>query len=125
MKECLVDVLNDRNTVLHVVPVHLEGRKNSVDEGECIDEALKTAAHLQLVPDDEMGRLHARVHVSRGGQLTPVGDVLKLRKDARQRAEERVRLRAYFLWEKAGCSAERADEYWHQACEIEDQSLAS
>lgn len=124
MKECLVDVLNGRDTVLHVVPVSVEGREGAVDEGKCVQEALTTATHLHLVPDEEVDGLHARVHVGRGGPLTPVGDVLKLRQDAQQRAEERVRLRAYFLWQTDGCSGGRADEHWHQACEIEGQSLA-
>lgn len=32
MKECLVDVLNGRDTVLHVVPVSVEDREGDVEE---------------------------------------------------------------------------------------------
>ncbi len=122
MKERLVDVLNERNTVLHVLPVPAEGRQGELDEGACVQQALHTAAQLRLVPEAETQRLHARIHVERGGQLAPVGDVLRVRMEAQRRAEEHIRARAYFLWERDGRPATDGEEYWFQACAIEGWS---
>ncbi len=113
MNERLIDVLNAHDRVLHVFPIAVEDQANAEQEAKCKQEALKAATHLQLVPEAEMGSLHARMHVSRGGQLTPFSDVLQIR------AEQRLRTRAYFLWQLEGFPENRADENWHQACEIE------
>ena len=117
MQERLVDVLNERNTVLHVVPVTVAD--DSATETECVQEALKAASHLQLVPKSEADRLHARIHVSRGGPLAPVGDVLRIREEERERAEQRIRVRAYFLWQQSGCPDNRDAELWSKACAAE------
>ena len=119
MKECLVDVLNARDTVLHVFPVVVE------DETVAPQEALKVATDLHLVPETEEGALHARVHVSRGGQLAPFGDALVTRQQAEERAEQHVRTQAYFLWQEAGCPDNQAEEYWHKACVIEHHGPAA
>ncbi len=124
MQECLVDVLNARDTVLHVFPIAMKDKDGAANEAECVQEALKVAADQQLVPETEMDGLHARVHVSRGGQLTPYGDVLEVRRQSRERAEQQIRTRAYFLWQQEGCPEDRADEHWRQACEIEAYSGA-
>ena len=119
MKECLIDVLNAHDTVLHVFPIAMEDQDRALSEAECVQEAIKAATHLRLVPEAEAEGLHARVHVGRGGQLTPYGDVLEIRRQSQERAEEHVRTRAYFLWQQEGCPKNRAEEHWHQACEIE------
>ncbi len=118
MKECLVDVLNARDTVLHVFPIPVEDAAGT-PEDMAIHEALKAAADLQLVPEAEKEGLHARMHVSRGGQLTPFGDALVLKHQADERDEQHVRTHAYFLWQEAGCPDNQAEEYWHRACEVQ------
>jgi hypothetical protein len=37
-------------------------------------KALEAAGNAKLVPNEELERLNAKMHVSRGGQLTPYGD---------------------------------------------------
>ncbi len=118
MKECLVDVLNARDTVLHVLPIAVE------DEAAAPQEALKVAVDLRLVPETEEGSLHARVHVSRGGQLAPFGDALATKHQSEERAEQHVRTHAYFLWQEAGCPDNQAEEYWHKACEVQSYGAA-
>ena len=119
MKEHLIDVLNARDTVLHVFPIAAEDQDHVLTETECVQEAVKTATLLHLVPEAETEGLHGRVHVGRGGQLTPYGDVLEIRRQSQERAEEHVRTRAYFLWRQEGCPENRAEEHWRRACGIE------
>ncbi|MCJ1413669.1 hypothetical protein MMC19_007791 [Ptychographa xylographoides] len=119
MNECLVDVLNANDTVLHVIPVVVESPEGAARDAECVREALKMAGHLHLVPRDELESLQARVHVTRGGPLTPFGDVLQVRQQAQERAEQRIRTRAYFLWQQEGFPEHKAGEHWYQACDIE------
>ena len=118
-------MLNARDTVLHVFPIAVEDQDSASKDTECVQEALKVAADLHLVPEAEMDGLHARIHVSRGGQLTPFGDVLEVRRQSQERAEQRIRTRAYFLWQQEGCPENRAEEHWYQACEIEGHSSSS
>ena len=118
MKECLVDVLNARDTVLHVLPVAVE------DEAVAPQVALKVASELRLVAEEEEGGLHARVHVSRGGQLTPFGDALLTRQQSEERTEHHVRTHAYFLWQEAGCPDNQAEMYWHKACAVQNHGTA-
>ncbi len=125
MKECLVDVLNARDTVLHVFPIAVEDQEGVPKDAGCVQEALKTATDLHLVPEAEMEGLHARMHVSRGGQLTPFGDVLEVRRQSQERTEQRIRERAYFLWQQEGCPKNRAEEHWHRACEVEGHDSAT
>ena len=114
MKECLVDVLNVRDTVLHVFPVPVKDAPGA-PQAEAIHEALKAATDLQLVPETGREGLHARMHVSRGRQLTPFGDAVTTRREADERAEQHVRTHACFLWQEAGCLDDRAGEHWHKA----------
>jgi len=120
MKECLIDVLNARNTVLHVFPIAVEGQDGNPRLVNPEQEALKLAAIMQIVPETE--ELHARPHVGRGGQLLPYGDVVELKHETCERTEQRVRQRAYFLWQQEGCSENRADEHWHRARDTESCS---
>ena len=117
MKECLIDVLNMRNTVVHVFPIPVENQDGTPRPVDPEREALELAAALQIVPETEA--LHARPHVCRGGQLLPYGDLVEVKHEMCQRAEQRVRERAYFLWQQEGCPENRADEHWHRAREIE------
>ncbi len=119
MKECLVDVLNARETVLHVFPIVVEDQDGSPKAVDPEQEALKLASLLRIVPEVEIESLHTRPHVSRGGPLTPYADVLITKCQTQERAEQRIRERAYLLWQQEGCPEGRADEYWHRACEIE------
>ncbi len=120
MKNCLIDVLNGANTVLHVFPIALENQDGTPRAVDPEQDALVLATEMQLVPDAEA--LRARPHVSRGGQLAPYGDPVEDKHQMLQRSEHRVRERAYFLWQQEGCSESRADEHWHRACEIESKA---
>lgn len=121
MKECLVDVLNARSTVVHVFPIAVEDQNGTPKHMDPEQEALRLAALMQIVPETEA--LHARPHVSRGGQLLPYSDMLEVRHEVCGRTEQRVRERAYFLWQQEGCPEHRANEHWHQASEIEGNVL--
>lgn len=121
MKECLVDVLNARDTVLHVFPIAIEEQDGTPKAVDPEQEALKLAALLHLAPESEAEGLHARRHVGRGGQLTPYADVLETRRQMRERAERRIRERAYFLWLQDGRPEGRAEEHWHRAREMESE----
>ena len=113
MKECLVDVLNQRETVLHVFPIVVEAEDGTPMPVDPEREALKAAAIVKLADETEI--LHARVHVSRGGPLTPYADVLQTRAEAFEMAQQRIRERAYFLWIEEGYPDNRAHEHWQQA----------
>lgn len=119
MRECLVEVLNVRDTVLHVFPIAVEEQDGSPRPVDVEQEAVRLACHLHLVPDAEAEGLHARPHVSRGGPLAPYADVLETRRQVQERAEQRIRERAYFLWQEKGCPENQAEECWHRACELE------
>ena len=118
MKECLVDVLNSRNTVLHVFSIPVENQDGTPKVVDTEQEALKLAASTHLVSEEEAKHLHVRPHVERGGQLTPYGDVLEDQRRCLEKIQQRVRERAYFLWEREGCAEHQADEYWHRASKL-------
>jgi hypothetical protein len=76
MTERLVDVLNDKNTVLQVYSTNVEDAPTTsppTQDKEFEKEALKAASEKQLVAEDEQDSLRTRMHVSRGGQLAPSG----------------------------------------------------
>ena len=122
MKECLIDVLNARDTVLHVFSIAVETQDGIPIAVDAEQEALRLAAAVQLAPEKDAEGLHARPHVDRGGPLTPYGDVLEDRRRSLEKAEQRIRERAYFLWQQQGSSNSQADEHWYQACELENNS---
>lgn len=122
MKECLVDVLNANNTVLHVFPIALEDENGNLKTTEPEREALRLAALMQLVPETETAGMHARQHVSRGGQLAVYGDVLETRAQRWEQIEQDIRERAYFLWQHDGCPDNRAVEHWCRARKIENDA---
>lgn len=119
MKNCLVDVLNDRGTVLHVFPIAVEDQNGIPKAVDSEQEALRLAASMQLASETEAEALHARPHVSRSGQLMPYSDVVETRRQQLERIERRIRERAYLLWQQEGCPENRADELWRRACEFE------
>ncbi len=122
MEERLVDVLDGHNRILHVFPVPAESGRS---EAECVQEAVEEATHLKLVSDEELDALHGRPHVSRGGRLAPVADVLQVRADEETRRIEAIRLRAYHMWLDEGCPDGRANEHWLQAAEIDPTAIAA
>ena len=119
MKECLIDVLNARDTVLQVIPVAVENQDGDPNAVDAEHEALRLAASMELVSEAEAEGLHARPHVSRGGQLTPYDAAARTLHRMVEKNAEHIQVRAYFLWQHEGCLQNRADAHWHQACELE------
>jgi hypothetical protein len=112
MPERLVDVEKQGANVLHTFPIAISSR----DEEEAFKQkALEAAGHAKLVPNEELESLNAKMHVSRGGQLTPYGDPHGVLAETKAGLDQFVRDRAYFLWEHAGLPDGRADDFWHQA----------
>ncbi|WP_428491172.1 DUF2934 domain-containing protein [Rhodopila sp.] len=118
MQERLVDVLNENNNVLHVFPVQIEADDTALKAPDFEQKALEAAAAAEIVPHLEEKKLKARLHVTRGGPLMPYGDSLQTKNEQKMRLEERIRERAYFLWQEAGCPDNQADGFWQHACEI-------
>ena len=85
------------------------------DEEAFKQKALEAAAHAKLVPNEDLKSLNARMHVSRGGQLTPYGDPLGVLAETKAGLDQVVRERAYLLWEQAGRPEGRADAFWREA----------
>jgi hypothetical protein len=117
MAERLVDVLNDKDTVLHTFPVEVGASVSQPSDKNFEEKALSAAAHAQLVPAKELNGLYARLHVSRGGAVTPFGDCHDMMMETKAGLEQIVRKRAYQLWEKEGRPEGRADDHWHRAHE--------
>ena len=120
MQERLIDVLNDKNNVLHVFPVQIEA--DNAPPAALEQKALEAAAAAEIIPESEKKKLKARLHVGRGGPLMPYGDALQIKNEQQTRHEERIRERAYFLWQEAGCPDNHTDGFWHRACEIQSAS---
>ena len=112
MPERLVDVERQGLEVLHTFPVTLSP---PADEGAFKQKALEAAGHAQLVPNEELESLTAKMHVSRGGRLTPYGDPLGVLAETKAGLDQFVRDRAYFLWDEAGRPGGRADDFWRSA----------
>ena len=112
MPERLVDVEGRRAEVLHTFPVTLSP---PADEEAFKHKALEAAGHAKLVPNEELESLNAKMHVSRGGQLTPYGDPHGVLAETKAGLDHVVRERAYLFWEQAGRPEGRAGDFWHQA----------
>jgi Protein of unknown function (DUF2934) len=117
MAERLVDVSNDRKTVLHTFPITVGDPDCRANDDDYEDRALKAAAHAQLVPDADLKNLEAEMHVSRSGAVTPYGDERSILTETKQGLEQVVRDRAYYLWQKDGCPEGQADDIWNRARE--------
>jgi hypothetical protein len=113
MPERLVDVERKGAEVLHTFPVKIGGPAK--DEDAFKEKALEAAANAKLVPNEQLEDLNAKMHVSRGGQLTPFGDPHGVLAETKAGLDQVVRERAYLLWEQAGRPDGSADDYWHQA----------
>ena len=113
MPERLVDVEKQGSRVLHTFPVTVSAPPE--EEGAFKHKALVAAANAKLVPNEELDSLNAKMHVSRGGQLTPYGDPHGVLAETKAGLDEVVRERAYFLWEQASRPDGRAEDFWHQA----------
>jgi hypothetical protein len=113
MPERLVDVGRRGVELLHTFPVATAAPKS--DEEAFKRKALEAAANAKLVPNEELDSLDAKMHVSRGGQLTPYGDSLGVLAETKAGLDQVVRERAYLLWEQAGRPDSDADGFWHQA----------
>jgi hypothetical protein len=113
MPERLVDVKNQGAKVLHTFPVTIS--TPAVEEEAFKEKALEAAGNAKLVPNEELESLNAKMHVSRGGQLTPYGDPHGVLAETKAGLDQVVRERAYLLWERAGRPDGCADEFWHHA----------
>jgi hypothetical protein len=115
MPERLVDVEKQGLQVLHTFPVAISDPALETDEEAFKRKALEAAANAKLVPNEDLERLNAKIHVSRGGRLTPYGDPHGVLAETKAGLDQAVRERAYLLWEQAGRPDDRTDEFWHQA----------
>src|SRR5208283_5492 len=112
MPERLVDVERKGAELLHTFPVAVN--RPADDEEAFKQKALEAAGHAKLVPNQELNGLTAKIHVSRGGQLTPYGDPLGVLAETKAGLDQFVRERAYFLWEQAGRPEGVADDFWRR-----------
>src|SRR6202020_3127068 len=107
MSERLVDVEKQDSQVLHTFPVTISAP--AAEEDAFKEKALEAAGNAQLVPNEELESLNARMHGGRGGQLTPYGDPHGVLAETKAGLDEVVRERAYFLWEQASRPDGRAE----------------
>lgn len=118
----LVDVMNGSGTVLHTYPITLDESGDAERDSLYEAKALEAAAHSHLVPEDEIQRLTARLHISRSGQMSPYGDDVEPSSETKQGLEQSVRERAYALWELDGRPDGLSETYWQRAL---DQHLSA
>ena len=115
MAERLVDVVKQGVKPLHTFPVTIGDPALETEEEAFRRKALEAAAHARLVPNEELSALDAKMHVDRGGQLTPFGDPHGVLAETKAGLDQVVRERAYLLWEQAGRPEGQSDDFWHQA----------
>jgi len=114
MNERLVDVFKGLGRPLHTFPVQIED-EDTATEDDYKAKALELAAHVQLVPQADVGNMTARLHISRPGPATPIGDDLHILYGTRQGLEKVVAVRAYFIWQQEGCPDSQAEQHWFRA----------
>jgi Protein of unknown function (DUF2934) len=117
MPERLVDVEKQGSKVLHTFPVTISAP--AVEEEAFKEKALEAAGNAKLVPNEELESLNAKMHVSRGGQLTPYGDPHGVLAETKAGLDQ-VCERAYALWEREGCPEGKADEHWFRTRAFEE-----
>jgi hypothetical protein len=110
--EQLVDVLNDKQHVLHTYPVT---DTIPITDEEIKEKAVKAAKFTNLVPGEEAGTLTTRLHVSRRGQLQPYGNKVPADAESAERIRSDISDRAYFLWQNDIDSEKPSDYYWRIA----------
>ena len=115
MPERLVDVEKHGVQVLHTFSVTIKDPAVEANEAAFKRKALEAAANAKLVPNEELESLNAKLHIGRGGQLTPYGDPHGVLAETKAGLDQVVREHAYLLWEQAGRPDDRTDEFWHQA----------
>src|SRR5664279_2713282 len=115
MPERLVDIEKQGVQVLHTFPVTIRDPGVETDEEAFKRKALEAAANAKLVPNEELKSLNTRIHIGRGGQLTPYGDPHGVLAETKAGLDQVVRERAFLLLEQAGRPDGRADDFWHQA----------
>ena len=114
MPERLVDIKTGER-LLHTFPVTTSDQTAQAGDESFKKKALEAAAHAEVVPNEELETLSARMHVSRGGPLQPNPDPLGVLAETKEGLDQVVRERAYLLWQQAGRPDGRTDEFWHQA----------
>ena len=102
MTKRLVDVFDGTGSVLHTYPITLGELGDAPDDAAYEAKALEAAANGRLVPDDELAHLTARIHVTRGGQMSSYGDDVQSNSETKLGLEQAVRERAYALWQEDG-----------------------
>jgi Protein of unknown function (DUF2934) len=117
MSERLVDMLNVYSTVIHTLPIMIEGSDTNATDAEYEVKGLEEAAHAYLVPDAELRSLVSRILVGRGGTLAPYGHDHDAVSQTREALNETVRRYACHLWQREGCPEGRSDEFWNRAHE--------
>ncbi len=111
MTERLVDVLNQQETVLHTFPITVKASETDTSDARFEDKALSASAHAQLVPTEDLEKLSARMHVSRGGPVTPYGDSSDILMETKTDLDRIVREHAYLIWEQEGRPEGQAEEH--------------
>jgi hypothetical protein len=111
MTERLVDILDANRNVVHTYPITV----SNGSDADFIGKGLEAAASGQLVPDNELSQLSARIHHSRGGRMAPEDDDVAANSQTKAALEQEVRERAYLLWENEGRLENRSEEYWYRA----------
>jgi hypothetical protein len=117
MTDNLIDVLDSKGMVLHTFPVTVGPSISNPSDTDFKEKALSAAAHAQLVPTPELDSLSARMHVSRGGALTPFGDSHEVLIETKAGLDQIVREKAYQLWEQEGRPEGHAEDHWFRAHE--------
>ena len=113
MAEKLVDVHRNSESLLHVFPVRIDSDDAGSEDFK--KQALERAAHAQLVPNEELEKLTARLHTCHAGPLEPPEDKLGVLAETKQGLSQYVRDRAFFLWKEAGEPDGQAIEFWSRA----------
>ncbi len=124
MTERLVDVLKRGQSLLHTFPVKVDDATAAPDE-EALAKGTQAAAYAGLVPEREHAEIVTRIHVDRGGSISPPGDRLSPRAETSEHLEDCVRAQAYRLWDEEGRPDGQADAFWHRAHEAHIRARAS
>ena len=112
MPERLVDVEKQGAKVLHTFPVTISPRLRRRHSSR---RRWRRQATRSWFRTRNSRILSAKMHVTRGGQLTPYGDPHGVLAETKAALDQVVRQHAYLLWEQAERPDGRADDFWCQA----------